>query len=103
MIGDNEVIRLEKIYNRIRTGCIEICPILPFPAVSLRRVDDVAVQHSEILFEAFSVSSDNLILCDERSPFDVYRKILEIEDYYSKRLALVSLNWHHQDCGVSSL
>ena len=89
MLGDNEVSRLEKIYNRVKSDCIEICPILPFPAMSLRRVDDITVQHSEILFEAFRVSFDNLILCDERSPFDVYRKILDIEEYYSRRLGAV--------------
>lgn len=89
MLGDNDVNRLEKIYNRVKSQCIEICPILPFPAMSLRRVDDAAVQHSEVLFEALRVSFDNLILCDERSPFDVYRKILEIEEYYSGRLGAV--------------
>lgn len=86
LVGANEVTRLEKIYNKIKGLCIEICPILPFPARSLRWADDIAVKHSELLFEGFLVSPDNLLLCDERSPFDVYRKILEVEDYYRQRL-----------------
>lgn len=89
LIGMNEVIRLDKIYSKIKGNCIEICPILPFPARSLRRVDEIAVQHSEILFERFLVSPDNLLLCDERNPFDVYRKIIEVEEYYRQRFAAV--------------
>lgn len=89
LLGDSEVTRLEKIHNRIKGACIEICPILPFPAKSLRRVDDVAVRHAELLFEGLLVSADNLILCDERNPFDVYRKILEIEDYYRVHLGTI--------------
>ena len=89
LVGDNEAARLEKIHNKIRGACVEICPILPFPARSMRRVDDIAVKHAELLFEGFLVSVDNLLLCDERSPFDVYRKILEVEDYYRTRLGTV--------------
>lgn len=89
LLGDSEVTRIEKIHNRIKGACIEICPILPFPAKSLRRVDDVAVRHAELLFEGLLVSADNLILCDERNPFDVYRKILDIEEYYHGRLGTI--------------
>ena len=32
------------------------------------------------------VSPDNLLLCDERTPFDIYRKIIEVENYYHTRL-----------------
>ena len=86
IIGANEIARLEKIYDKIKSSCVEICPILPFPARSLRRVDDIAVRHFDLLFEGFSVSPDNLLLCDESNPFDIYRKILEVEDYYRQRL-----------------
>jgi hypothetical protein len=90
LVGANETIRLEKIHNKIKSSCVEICPVLPFPARSLRRADDVAVRHAELLFEGFLVSMDNLLLCDERTPFDIYRKILEVEEYYWKRLGAVS-------------
>jgi len=89
LVGDDEATRLEKIHNKIKGACVEICPILPFPARSMRRVDDIAVKHTELLFEGFLVSVDNLLLCDERNPFDVYRKILEVEDYYRSRLSTV--------------
>jgi hypothetical protein len=90
LVGAKAGARLEKIHNKIKGVCVEICPILPFPARSLRRGDDLAVEHAELLFEGFMVSPDNLLLCDERNPFDVYRKILEVEEYFRHRLAAVS-------------
>lgn len=87
LVGSSEVARLEKIHNKLRSSCIEICPIVPFPAVSLRRADDIIVKHAELLFESFLVSHENLIMCDEHTPFDVYRKIMDVEAYYRDRLS----------------
>lgn len=86
VIGKSEAERLEKIHNRIDGDCIEICPILPFPASNLRRADDLLVQLRETLFERMAVSMDNLLLCDERTPFDIYRKIVKMDEYYRERL-----------------
>lgn len=90
VVGANESARLEKIHNKLKGGCIEICPILPFPARSLRRADDIVIAHSELLFEGFLVATENLLLCDERTPFDVYRKILDVEEYYRKQLGAIA-------------
>ncbi len=89
LLGTNEGARLEKIHNKIKNACVEICPILPFPARSLRRADEIAVKHSDLLFEGLMVSPDNVLLCDERNAFDVYRKILEVEEYYRQRLSAI--------------
>jgi hypothetical protein len=89
VIGANEGARLDKIHNKLKGTCIEICPIMPFPAQSLRRVDDIVIKHSELLFEGFLVVHENLLLCDESTPFDVYRKILEVEEYYRSRLGAI--------------
>src|SRR5262249_2385300 len=89
VIGASEAARLDKIHNKLKGTCIEICPILPFPAHSLRRVDDIILHHSELLFEGFLVSPENLLLCDERTPFDIYRKILDVEQYYRRRLGVI--------------
>lgn len=96
LLGGDETTRLQKIHNKIESACIEICPILPFPASSLRRVDDVILRHADVLFESFVASPDNVILCDERNPFDAYRKILEVEEYYRNRLGALA------DMGVVS-
>jgi hypothetical protein len=89
VVGANEGARLEKVHNKLKGACIEICPIVPFPARSLRRVDDIVLRHSELLFEGFLVAHENLLLCDERTPFDVYRKILDVEEYYRSRLGAI--------------
>jgi hypothetical protein len=47
------------------------------------------IAHSELLFEGFLVAPENLLLCDERTPFDVYRKVLNVEEYYRKQLGAI--------------
>ena len=89
VVGANGGARLEKIHNKLKGSCIEICPVLPFPAPSLRRVDDIVIAHSELLFEGFLVAPENLLLCDERTPFDVYRKVLNVEEYYRNQLGAI--------------
>lgn len=89
VVGANEGARLEKVHNKLKGSCVEICPIVPFPARSLRRVDDIVLRHSELLFEGLLVAHENLLLCDEQTPFDVYRKILEVEEYYRSRLGAI--------------
>lgn len=86
VIGKTEANRLLKIYAQLESECVEVCPVLPFPARSLRRADDILVQLREVLFENMYVSRSNILLCDERTPFDVYRKIVEVNDYYRERL-----------------
>jgi len=86
VIGKNEKERLEKIHDLLESDCIEVCPILPFPAKNLRRADDLLVQLKEVLSERIFVSKTNIILCDERTPFDIYRHIVRIDTYYHKQL-----------------
>ena len=86
-ISSGESSRLEKIHNQIERDCAEICPILPFPARDLRRADEIIMRLRSILFERMLVSENNLLLCDEESPFDIYRKILDVDDYYRETLS----------------
>lgn len=87
VLSSSESNRFEKIHNQIEKDCAEICPILPFPAKNLRRADDILMQMHSVLFERMLISKNNLILCDERGPFDIYRKILEVDDYYRQKLS----------------
>lgn len=86
VIGKAEENRLVRIHDDLVSDCVEVCPILPFPAKNLRRPDDILVQLREVLFENMFVSKSNILLCDERTPFDVYRKVVEMDDYYRERL-----------------
>jgi hypothetical protein len=82
--GEQE--RIRKIHNQIRDECIEICPILPFPAKNLRTADEILIELSDTLFEDFLVSPGNLLFCDERTPFDIYRKVVQLHDYHVEKL-----------------
>lgn len=86
VIGKTEATRLLKIYTQIESECVEVCPIIPFPAKNMRRADDILVELREALFAQIYVSRNNILLCDESSPFDIYRKVVEMDGYYKERL-----------------
>lgn len=86
VIGKTEPTRLLKIYTQIESECVEVCPIIPFPAKNMRRADDILVELRDALFAQIYVSRNNILLCDESSPFDIYRKVVEMDDYYKERL-----------------
>jgi hypothetical protein len=86
LVGMGSHVKLERIHEKVRSACIEICPLLPFPAVPVRQVDDVVLNQSSTL-EALGCSWSNFILCDETSPFDVYRKLCELHSYYVQNLS----------------
>jgi hypothetical protein len=87
VVTENDGIRLQKVHDLIKGDCIEICPVVPFPSGTLRRSDNILMSLREVLFENFAISKNNILLCDERNPFDVYRKVLQIDDYYRDRVA----------------
>ena len=86
VLNSDERDRVLKIFNLLKEDCVEICPILPFPAQPLRRADDILIDNSEVLFQELDVISTNILLCDESNPFDIYRKILGLHDYYLEKL-----------------
>src|ERR1700723_2430930 len=87
IIGGRERDRILKIHNQIKDDCLEICPILPFPASPLRKPDEVLIENSEVLFQELAITDSNILLCDETNPFDIYRKIVALHDYYSEKLS----------------
>lgn len=87
VLSSSESERFEKIHNQIEKDCAEICPILPFPAKDLRKTDSILMQMHSMLFDRMYVSKNNLILCDEGTPFDIYRKIINLDDYYRETLS----------------
>jgi hypothetical protein len=87
VIGSHERDRILKIFAQIKSDCVETCPILPFPALPLRKADDILIENSDVLYQELGITPGNILLCDERNPFDIYRKILNIHDYYRDKLA----------------
>jgi hypothetical protein len=87
VIGSHERERILKIFEQIKADCLETCPILPFPAAPLRKGDDILVENSDVLYEELGITTGNILLCDEKNPFDIYRKIISLHDYYVEKLS----------------
>ena len=57
-----------------------VCPILPFPSSSPRLPDELIEEFAEELQTSWSVDVRDLVYADEKSPLDLYRTILRIDD-----------------------
>ena len=57
-----------------------VCPILPFPSSRPRLSDELIEEFAEELQSAWSVDVRDLVYADEKSPLDLYRTILRIDD-----------------------
>ncbi len=67
-----------------------VCPILPFPSARPRLTDELIEEYSEELREdAWHVDARDLIYADEKSPVDLYRTILRIDEARSRVFAAV--------------
>ena len=62
---------------------------MPFPAKPLRKPDDVLIDNNEVLFQELAITPTNILLCDEANPFDIYRKIVGLHDYYTDKLSVL--------------
>lgn len=67
----------------------EICPVVPFPSVNERRSDEILMKFRELLFERWQVEKRNIIYAAETNPFQLYRRLCETAEHYSR--VLVSL------------
>jgi hypothetical protein len=73
---------LRQIYQVLRNSQPDtvVCPILPFPAARPRLPDELIEEYAEELQESWQVDARDLIYADEKSPVDLYRTILRIDD-----------------------
>lgn len=84
LIGENRADFLMKIHTLVSPE--EICPILPFPATSPRRGDNLLMEYRELLLDHLQVEPGNILYVAEHNPFEVYRKIIKTSTKYSKAL-----------------
>ncbi len=84
VLGENEVARVEALYLDIRPS--EICPALPFPAANPRRADELILAYRPLLIETIDVELRNFIYAAEYDPFDLYRKLSELNGDYAEML-----------------
>ena len=66
-----------------------VCPILPFPSSWPRLSDELLEEFANELQVEWSVDVRDLIYADEKSPLDLYRTILRIDDARKRVFASV--------------
>lgn len=64
----------------------EICPILPFPSVRIKRAESILRNMGEVLFRENQIDKRNIILVPEESPQLVCKKLYQTIMYYYKAL-----------------
>jgi hypothetical protein len=73
---------LDLIHRRVAPHAV--CPILPFPS-SIPRLADNLIEHYGSFFQnPWQVDARDIIYASERSPVDLYRTILRIDDARSR-------------------
>lgn len=79
-MDDSKALRI--IANYLKP--IEICPIIPFPAVDVRRGEKMLRSCGEVLFRERAVEKRNIIYVPENDPRLVCQKIFLTVKYYEK-------------------
>lgn len=78
VLGENKVEHLNKAFTHVirsQSRPYEICPILPFPAKNLRRVDSLIVEYHKVLFDELSIEAKNIMYVPEQNPFEAYIRL----------------------------
>jgi hypothetical protein len=70
---------LHRIFQRIGPQVV-VCPILPFPAFHPRHPDELVEFHAQALQNEWQVDARDFVYADEKSPLDLYRTILRIDE-----------------------
>ncbi len=65
---------------------VEICPIVPFPAVNARKSENILRNYGQILFQEQNIEKRNIIYVPENFPLIVYKKLYDTVKYYEKAL-----------------
>ena len=87
VLGENQGEHLQKIaeYHRPQV----VAPVLPFPARSPRRGDDLLLEYRSLIFETWDVDPTDIIFADEQNPFDVYAKLCAFASDYEESLSSI--------------
>jgi hypothetical protein len=80
---------LDQIFQVLRNAQPDtvICPILPFPASNPRLADELLEEYAEQLQQSWQIDARDLVFAHEKSPLDLYRTILRIDDARSRVFA----------------
>lgn len=77
-LGQGKRSVLEEVHKFVNPH--EVCPILPFPATWPRSPDTLIEGYGDLFEGLWNVDARDLIYANEKSPLDLYRAILRIDD-----------------------
>ncbi len=77
-LGQGKRAVLEEVHKFVNPH--EVCPILPFPATWPRSPDILIEEYGELFEGMWKVDARDLIYAHEKSPLDLYRAILRIDN-----------------------
>lgn len=88
ILGENQKEQFIRIRNAIQPD--EICPILPFPSMDLRRGDELLNYYQDVLFSDSAFNIRNVLYADESNPFQTYRLLVNTIDRYKISFDLIN-------------
>lgn len=89
VLGEKKVEHFKKAFTHVirsQNRPFEICPILPFPAKNLRRVDSLLIEYHKVLFDDLSIEAKNIIYVPEQNPFEAYIRLNNAIKNYNQSL-----------------
>lgn len=88
ILGEHRESQLEKVMAEI-PGEAEIYPVLPHPSADARRADRLLVEYRAPLFDVKKTPISNILLVDEKNPFEAYRRLLHAMQRYRESMRIL--------------
>ena len=88
ILGEHRQGQLEKVMTEIPDEA-EIYPVLPHPSADARRADRLLVEYRAPLFDVRKTPISNILLVDERNPFEAYRRLLRAMQRYRESMRIL--------------
>lgn len=92
ILGEINSSFLDKYSSFLKTNSREIdeiCPVVPFPSVNIRRADSILAHYSKMLFNDWGIDKKNIIYASETNPILLCESLFEASSSY--KTALVPL------------
>lgn len=90
ILGETNLLFLDKYLNYLKSNSKdidEICPVVPFPSVNIRRADDILLSYSKRIFDDWTINKRNIIYASETNPLLVCKNLYDTSEHYASALA----------------
>lgn len=57
----------------------DVCPVLPFPGVEAKMVDELASEYRTQILDAWNTDLNNIVLAAESDPLDLYHTMIRVD------------------------